>query len=233
MKTIPGNLCEPRETSPPVYLDGPNTHTRSVFGDRLYFPIKRIVDIAVSTVFLIAVSPLIVLTAIAVFLDNPGPIFYRQWRYGYLGKPFPVYKFRSMVMNADQMKDELMDRNEAVGSIFKMKHDPRVTRVGRVIRKLSLDEVPQICNVFMGQMSIIGPRPMFVDELDLKNPRHADRQRVKPGLLCYREVMGRSNLTFEQWLDLDLKYIQERSLRVDVWIMLRAIPAVLLGRGAF
>ncbi len=216
-----------------VLLSTPNTVTRSVFGDRLYFPLKRFVDICVATVFLVVISPLLLLAAIAVYIDNPGPIFYKQKRYGYLGKPFNVYKFRSMVANADALKAKLASQNEATGKTFKMKRDPRITRVGRVIRKLSLDETPQMLNVLAGQISIVGPRPLPVGELDMDDPNHAARQCVRPGLMCYREIMGRSNLTFEEWLELDLKYIRERSLRVDVSIMLRAIPSVLTGRGAF
>jgi lipopolysaccharide/colanic/teichoic acid biosynthesis glycosyltransferase len=214
-------------------LGQPNTSTQSVFGDRLYFPIKRAVDLVFATLFLILISPILLLTSIAIWIESPGPIFYRQLRYGYLGKPFKIIKFRSMSLDADKIKASLADQNEAVGTIFKMRHDPRVTRVGRIIRKLSIDEAPQVLNVLRGQMSLVGPRPMFVDELDLENSNHADRQRVKPGLLCFREVMGRSNLTFDEWLELDLKYIRERSLRVDIWILLRAVPSVILGRGAF
>ncbi|MHB8637142.1 MAG: sugar transferase [Fimbriimonadaceae bacterium] len=211
----------------------PNTVTRSVFGDRLYFPLKRLVDLLVAIIFLTLISPLLLLVAIAIYLDNPGPIFYRQKRYGHLGKTFNFYKFRSMVADADIRKTQLSAENEATGKTFKMKHDPRITRVGRLIRKLSLDETPQMLNVLRGQISIVGPRPLPVGELDMDDPRHAARQCVKPGLMCFREIMGRSNLTFEEWLELDLKYIRERSLRVDVGIMLRAIPCVLLGRGAF
>ena len=211
----------------------PNTATQSVFGDRLYFPLKRFVDILVSVVFLIIVSPFLLIVALAIYIDNPGPIFYKQKRYGHLGKPFYFYKFRSMVANADALKAKLAAKNEATGKTFKMKRDPRITRVGRIIRKLSIDETPQMLNVLTGQISIVGPRPLPVAELDMNDPRHAARQCVKPGLMCFREIMGRSNLTFEEWLVLDLKYIRERSLRVDVSIMLRAIPSVLLGRGAF
>lgn len=211
----------------------PNTHTQSVFGDRLYFPLKRFVDIVVALIFLILVSPILLIVAIAIYLDNPGPILYKQKRYGHLGKPFNFYKFRSMVTNADALKGKLSEQNEATGKIFKMKHDPRITRVGRIIRKLSIDETPQMLNVLSGQLSIVGPRPLPLGELDMDDPRHAARQCVKPGLMCFREIMGRSKLTFEEWLELDLKYIEERSLRVDVSIMLRAIPSVLLGRGAF
>ena len=211
----------------------PNTSTQSVFGDRLYFPLKRFVDLLVALIFLVVVSPFLLIVALAIYLDNPGPILYKQKRYGHLGKPFNFYKFRSMVANADALKGKLTAENEATGKTFKMKHDPRITRIGRIIRKLSLDETPQMLNVLRGQISIVGPRPLPVGELDMDDPRHAARQCVKPGLMCFREIMGRSNLSFEEWLELDLKYIRERSLRVDVSIMLRAIPSVLLGRGAF
>jgi lipopolysaccharide/colanic/teichoic acid biosynthesis glycosyltransferase len=233
MKTAYQAVLEEQPTIPNVLLSKPNTETRSVFGDRLYFPLKRFVDICVAVVFLLVMVLVFPIVALAVYLDNPGPIFYKQKRYGHLGKPFNVYKFRSMVANADALKANLASQNEATGKTFKMKRDPRITRVGRVIRKLSLDEAPQMFNVLAGQISIVGPRPLPVGELDMDDPRHAARQCVRPGLMCYREIMGRSNLTFEEWLELDLKYIHERSLRVDVSIMLRAIPSVITGRGAF
>jgi len=218
---------------PPALCVTPNTVTQSVFGDRLYFPLKRFVDVVVAAIFLVIVSPFLLLVALAIYIDNPGPILYKQKRYGHLGKPFNFYKFRSMVSDADARKAGLAAQNEATGKTFKMKRDPRITRVGRIIRKYSLDETPQMLNVLAGQISIVGPRPLPLAELDMDDPRHAARQCVKPGLMCFREIMGRSNLSFEEWLELDLKYIRERSLRVDVWIMLRAIPCVLLGRGAF
>jgi lipopolysaccharide/colanic/teichoic acid biosynthesis glycosyltransferase len=199
----------------------------------LYEYSKQVTDVLAAAVILLALAPLFFLVALLVYLEDQGPIFYHQERVGRDGRRFRFYKFRSMVQNADAVKAQLMAQNEASGPIFKMKHDPRVTRVGRVLRRYSLDELPQLINVVRGEMSLVGPRPHLPREVDLYTERQKERLTVPPGLLCFREVTGRSNMTFEQWMELDLLYIQYRSFQTDMRILMRTIPAVLKGEGAY
>lgn len=196
-------------------------------------PVKRALDIVVASAALLALSPVLVTVAAAIYWEDRGPLIYKQTRIGRGGKPFSFYKFRSMVVNADALKAKLAAQNEASGPIFKMKHDPRITRVGRLLRRYSLDELPQLWNVLRGDMSLVGPRPHLPQEIASEPNYPLERLSVPPGLLCLREVSGRSQLTFEQWLTLDLEYIQRRSVALDLWILLRALPAVLKGEGAY
>jgi len=194
---------------------------------------KRALDITVSAAALTVLSPVYVAIAAAVAIDSRGSIFYRQERVGRSGRRFAFYKFRSMVVDADRIKAELADENEAEGPIFKMKADPRVTRVGRFLRRTSLDEIPQFWNVLRGDLSLVGPRPHLPSEVETYSEVAEMRLTVVPGLVCYREVAGRSKLTFDQWIALDLEYVRNRSLATDLSILLRAIPAVLRGEGAY
>jgi len=164
---------------------------------------------------------------------SSGPALYWQERTGKNGKTFRFYKFRSMVRNADEIKRALAEENEATGPIFKMRNDPRITRTGRILRRYSLDELPQLINILHGQMSIVGPRPLPVREAAQCTPQQFERHKVSPGLLCYREVTGRSNLTFEQWMNSDLEYLKRRGSLTDLSILARAVPAVLRADGAF
>lgn len=199
----------------------------------LFYTSKRAGDVAVAaTLLLILFLPLLIV-AVLIYLEDGGPIFYYQMRVGKDGKPFRFYKFRSMVRNADALKAQLEKQNEASGPIFKIANDPRVTRIGRVIRRYSVDEMPQLMNVLRGEMSLIGPRPHLPLEIEKCPDYPMERLRVQPGLLCFREVYGRSKMTFEEWLELDLLYIQYRSLKTDLRILLRTIPAVLKGDGAY
>jgi exopolysaccharide biosynthesis polyprenyl glycosylphosphotransferase len=195
--------------------------------------LKRILDIVVGSIALVAVSPLMLLTAIAVRLDSPGPIIFRQQRVGKWGRPFACYKFRSMHVHAENALAELAALNEADEIVFKMKGDPRITRVGRVIRKLSVDELPQLFNVIKGDMSLVGPRPPVPAEVAQYSYDHLQRLDAMPGITGLQQVSGRSDLTFRRWIELDLQYINEQSLLADIWILLRTIPAVLSGRGAY
>lgn len=198
------------------------------------FLFKRIVDILASAILLLFLSPVFVATALAIKLEDPGPFFFSQKRVGKWGKIFTMHKFRSMIMNADQVKDELLEQNESEkGVIFKMKDDPRITEVGKFIRKYSIDELPQLWNVFVGDMSLVGPRPPVPREVS--EYKNLDRRRldVKPGITCIWQVSGRSDIDFEGQVKLDVQYIQNQSFWGDILILLKTIPAVLLGKGAY
>lgn len=198
-----------------------------------YFICKRLFDVTLAIGALILLFPVLLLVGVAIILEDGGPVLYYQSRVGRNGKVFRFYKFRSMVKNADAIKEQLAALNEADGPIFKMKNDPRVTRVGRFLRRSSVDELPQFINILRGEMSLIGPRPHLPREVELYEERQQNRLCVPPGLICLREVHGRSNLTFDQWVELDLLYIQNRSIGTDFSILLRLIPAVLKGDGAY
>jgi len=200
---------------------------------RAYLRLKRAGDFCMAALAVGLLSPVFALVALAVWAEDRGPVLYAQRRVGKDGRTFRFLKFRSMVTNADALKDRLADRNEAAGPIFKMRHDPRVTRVGRVLRRYSLDELPQLFSVLRGDMSLVGPRPHLPREVDSYLPHQRRRLSVQPGLLCLREVSGRSDLSFERWMELDLHYIDNRSALLDLRILCRALPAVLRGDGAY
>jgi len=196
--------------------------------------LKRILDTAVSALALIMLLPLLTLTAIAIWVENPGPIFYTQIRVGLNGRHFKFYKFRSMVVNADNIKKELAAYNEsASGVIFKMKKDPRITKVGRIIRKFSIDELPQLINVLNGDMSLVGPRPPLPIEVGEYTLEERKRLHVIPGITCLWQVSGRSDIPFTDQVRLDMMYIQSASFMNDIILLLKTIPAVLTGRGAY
>ena len=199
--------------------------------DKLF--LKRLFDLVVTILCAPVFLPVIVLVAIAIKLDSPGPVFFVQERVGLRKHLFPMYKFRSMFENAEEMLKEIEHLNEAEGPIFKIANDPRVTRVGRFIRKTSLDELPQLFNVLRGEMSLVGPRPMSIRDVELFD-RGIQRKRfsVKPGITCLWQISGRSNLPFDKWLELDLEYIENWSFWLDIKILIKTIPAVLRSRGA-
>lgn len=195
--------------------------------------LKRVLDLLLATLALLVLFPLMAITALAIKLESPGPIIFRQTRVGKWGKTFTCYKFRSMCMDAEARKQALIQQNEVDGPIFKMQTDPRVTRVGRIIRKLSIDELPQLFNVFKGDMSLVGPRPPVPHEVNQYKFDHLRRLDAMPGLTGLQQVSGRSDLPFDRWVELDLQYISQQSLRKDIEILLKTIPAVLLGKGAY
>jgi len=195
--------------------------------------IKRAFDLLASLLASLFVLPIMAVTAIAIKLDSPGPILFRQVRIGKWGEPFICYKFRSMQADAEEQKVDLLDLNEADQIIFKMKEDPRVTQVGRVIRKLSIDELPQIFNVIKGDMSLVGPRPPVPYEVDQYHYDERRRLDAVPGITGLQQVSGRSDLEFKRWVELDLQYIEEQSLLKDIKILLKTIPTVLSGKGAY
>lgn len=199
----------------------------------IYDFLKRALDIVCSGLALLVLSPVLLAVAIAVRSDG-GPAIFSQERVGKDGKTFRIYKFRSMCVNADspEMLKKLAALNEMDGPAFKIKDDPRITRVGRFIRRTSLDELPQLINIFIGDMSIVGPRPPLASEVEQYTDYQRQRLLVKQGLTCYWQCSGRNNIRFEEWVELDLKYIRERSLWTDIKIILKTIPAVLSGDGA-
>ncbi len=193
---------------------------------------KRAFDVAASALALAVLSPLLMLVALAVRLDSPGPVLFRQRRVGLNGRQFTLYKFRSMRVGAEAERARLAALNEMDGPVFKLREDPRVTRVGRPLRRTSLDELPQLWNVLRGEMSLVGPRPPLPDEVCRYERWQRRRLSVKPGLTCTWQVSGRSEVDFRRWMELDLAYIDGWSLWADILIVLRTIPAVILGRGA-
>jgi lipopolysaccharide/colanic/teichoic acid biosynthesis glycosyltransferase len=173
------------------------------------------------------------LCAVAVKLDSPGAVFFRQVRLGKDARPFPMLKFRSMTDGAHAERAALADANHMDGPVFKVRSDPRVTRVGRFMRKASLDELPQLWHVLIGDMSLVGPRPPIPEEVAHYEPWQRERLAVKPGLTCTWQVSGRSDIPFEQWVKMDIDYVRNRSLGLDLKLLLATIPAVITGRGAY
>lgn len=195
--------------------------------------LKRLLDLILITIAGIPALLVAAIIAVAIKLDSPGPVFYAADRVGRGGKPFPMVKFRSMVLDADKQKKELEALNEADGPIFKIKDDPRLTRVGKFLRRSSLDELPQLWNVLLGQMSLVGPRPPLQEEVDQYKPWHRQRLAVIGGLTGLWQVSGRSDLTFDELCLLDIYYIENWSLATDIRILLQTIPHSLFGRGAY
>ena len=195
--------------------------------------LKRLIDIVVAVIMLVLLLPLWLLVALAIKLDSEGPVFFVQERVGFNKRRFRIFKFRTMHQDAEARMKEIEHLNEKTGPIFKIKNDPRTTRLGKWLRKTSIDELPQLANVLLGDMSIVGPRPLSVrDASRMEEAWQKRRFSVKPGLTCLWQVSGRSNLSFEQWMQLDLEYIDRWSLVLDGLILLRTIPAILMARGA-
>jgi exopolysaccharide biosynthesis polyprenyl glycosylphosphotransferase len=198
---------------------------------RLFF--KRVFDVVLSFVSLVVLSPLLLAIAAMIRITSPGPVFFQQTRCGLGGRRFTLYKFRSMINNAEQMRAELHQLNELDGPVFKISDDPRITTVGRWLRRFSFDELPQLWNIFSGEMSFVGPRPAVPEEVDQYEDWQRRRLRMRPGLTCIWVLEGRSHVDFNRWMQLDLKYIDTWSLWLDTKIFLRTIPIVLSGRGAY
>ena len=194
----------------------------------LYEVIKRIIDIVASFTGLIVLSPLMLVVSILIKLESKGEVIFKQKRVGLNGKEFYMYKFRSMVINAEELKAELESQNEMSGPMFKIKDDPRITNVGKFIRKTSIDELPQLINVIKGDMSLVGPRPSLPKEVEEFETWMRERLEVKPGLTCIWQVSGRNNIDFEDWMKLDIKYVRERSFKLDIKLILKTV-LVLLG----
>jgi len=194
---------------------------------------KRTMDIVASSLAIIALSPILIAVAILVKLTSRGPMLYVQHRVGRGGQPFRMVKFRSMYRDAHDRRDEHVHQNMHQGPIFKIRDDPRVTPIGRAIRRLSIDELPQFFHVLKGDMSLVGPRPPLPEEFLDYTDRERQRLLVKPGLTCIWQVSGRSDVDFHTWIDMDLEYIETWSLWLDVKLLAKTLPAVLSGRGAY
>ena len=194
----------------------------------LYEVVKRLIDVVCSFLGLLMLSPLFIIIAIIIKITSKGPVFFSQKRVGKNGKEFDMYKFRSMVVNAEELKEKLAAQNEMSGPMFKMKDDPRVTKVGKFIRKTSIDEIPQLWNVLKGDMSLVGPRPSLPKEVAQFESWMHKRLEVKPGLTCYWQVSGRNNIDFEDWMKLDIRYVKERNLWIDIKLIFKTV-GVLFG----
>jgi len=195
--------------------------------------IRRALDISMSLLLLAILSPVFLVLAVIIKLDSRGPVFFTQRRVGRDGKTFILYKFRSMVIDAEERKLELLKYNEASGPLFKIKRDPRVTSCGRWMRRLSFDELPQLFNVLRGEMSFVGPRPSLPSEVAQYSPAHMRRLSVKPGITGLSQVSGRSDLPFERLIAYDMQYIEKQSIWTDFKIVLRTLRVVFLGHGAY
>lgn len=194
--------------------------------------VKRSLDVVVSMAALLVLLPVLTLVALAIRIDSSGPVFYRQRRCGRDSRCFDVLKFRSMQQDADRLLADLRDRNESDGLLFKLRHDPRVTRVGAFIRRYSIDELPQLINVLKGDMSLVGPRPLPI-EPEAFGPIDGRRHGVRPGLTCHWQVSGRSDVSYKQMVEMDLAYIRESSIRTDIRLIIMTVPVVINGTGAY
>ena len=186
-----------------------------------YYIIKRVIDIIFSLMGLIVLSPILAIVSIIIKLDSRGPVIFKQERVGYKGEHFFMYKFRSMVVNAEELKEKLKDKNEMSGPMFKIKEDPRITKIGKFIRRTSIDELPQLVNVLKGEMTLVGPRPSLPNEVDKFENWMLKRLEVKPGLTCYWQVSGRNDIGFEEWMKLDCKYVDDRNTWVDIKLIFK------------
>ena len=200
---------------------------------KLYLVMKRLFDILSSGLALLVLSPVLLLAAIAIKLEDGGPVIYAADRWGKDMKNFRMYKFRSMRINAEAMIGELLKDSEMTGHAFKIKNDPRVTRVGHFIRKYSIDELPQLWNIFVGDMSVVGPRAIMTVGTDTIDDYDKQRWLVRPGLTCYWQVSGRANIKWEQWVEMDLDYIERMSLWEDFKLIMKTFPVVFKGDGAY
>lgn len=204
-----------------------------VIRNKIKGSLKRLLDLALGSIAFLLLSPIMLVAALLVKFTSPGPIFFKQERVGMWGTRFQCYKFRSMYIDAEARKQELMAENEADGPVFKMKNDPRITPVGRIFRKLSIDELPQLINVLKGEMSLVGPRPAVPAEVAEYEFEQLGRLGAMPGMTGLQQVSGRSDLDFTRWVELDLQYISEQSLWNDIKILFKTIPAVLFSKGAY
>jgi exopolysaccharide biosynthesis polyprenyl glycosylphosphotransferase len=195
---------------------------------------KRLIDIIASTVLLMLFAPLFITIILLIKWDSPGPVFFRQERVGFNKRRFRMLKFRTMIEGSDQQQRALEHLNEVEGPVFKIKNDPRITRIGAFLRRFSIDELPQLVNVLKGEMSLVGPRPLplrDVERIDIQ--WHKRRFSIKPGITCLWQVNGRSNIGFNEWVRMDLDYIDKWSLGLDLLILVKTIPAVFKGPGAY
>ncbi len=197
-----------------------------------YHEIKRGIDVIVALLAIVLFAPVFLVTALAIYIEDGAPVFFIQERNGLHGKIFRMYKFRSMCRDAAKIHQSLLAQNELDGPAFKMKDDPRLTRVGKFIRKTSIDELPQLLNILKGEMSIVGPRPLPTYETAELNEYQRQRMNVKPGLTCYWQCSGRNDIPFGEWMEMDMKYIEDESICTDARIMVKTVASVITGKGA-
>lgn len=197
-----------------------------------YVILKRVIDVFGALFGLLILSPILIAVGIAIKLDSKGPIFYSQVRVGKDGSCFKMYKFRSMVTNAEELLEKIRDKNEMDGPMFKIKEDPRITNIGKLIRRTSIDELPQLMNVLIGDMSLVGPRPSLPKEVDEFEPWMIERLSVKPGLTCFWQVSGRNNIGFKEWMKMDVKYVRERNTLTDIKLILKTAMLMLGDKNA-
>ncbi len=216
-------------------LNSDRYHMQAVYQKKnpAYLKLKRGMDILLSAAALVFLAPVFLFTALAIKLEDGGPILFCQYRAGKDMKPFKIYKFRSMLVNADAKMPEMMKDNEQTGHAFKIKDDPRITRVGKFIRKFSIDELPQLINIIKGDMSIVGPRPILTFQMEECSGYERQRLVVQPGLTCYWQIGGRANIEWKDWIEMDLDYIEDMSLWTDIKIIARTVPAVFDREGAY
>jgi len=224
-------LVEPAQVVRVLRVEEPPRPRLAPFS-RLALRAKRVIDLVGSGLILLATAPVVAAAAVAIRLDSRGPVFFRQDRCGRDGRRFSMWKLRTMVVDAEKRRSELLDRNFMDGPVFKVAGDPRVTRVGRFLRRYSVDELPQLWNVLRGDMSLVGPRPPLPCEVEQYGSFERKRLSVRPGLTCEWQVSGRNQIGFEEWVRLDVDYIENWSLSRDVSLLVRTIPAVLRGDGA-
>lgn len=213
-------------------LEVVNMQLINIANQNRYEKIKRFFDICLSAAALVVLSPLLLAIAILIYLEDKGPVIYSQTRIGKDGRAFKLYKFRSMCVDADEKLKDLQKLNERDGPVFKIKNDPRVTKVGKFIRKTCIDELPQLVNIIKGDMSIVGPRPPLPNEVEQYNSYQKQRLLVVPGLTCYWQIQKGEKTTFDEWVELDLKYIKERSILLDFRLILLTFKVILSGKGA-
>ena len=213
-------------------LEVVNMQLINIANQNRYEKIKRFFDICLSAAALVVLSPLLLVIAILIYLEDKGPVIYSQTRIGKDGRAFKLYKFRSMCVDADEKLKDLQKLNERDGPVFKIRDDPRVTKVGKFIRKTCIDELPQLVNIIKGDMSIVGPRPPLPNEVEQYNSYQKQRLLVVPGLTCYWQIQKGEETTFDEWVELDLKYIKERSILLDFRLILLTFKVILSGKGA-
>lgn len=212
----------------------PSFHIPSIYDSHSFrYRAKRLFDIGCSFVAILFLLPVFLCLGLAIKITSPGPVIYKQVRIKHGGEPFWLYKFRSMVQDADLLKESLADTNEASGPVFKIRNDPRITGLGKFLRKFSLDELPQLWNILRGDMSIVGPRPPLPSEVAQYQPWQLRRLSVPQGLTCIWQISGRSSVGFEDWVKLDLRYIDSWSLLLDIKIIIQTFVAVFRGIGAY
>lgn len=232
-KTVTGTLEKPKFEI--VNAGADRCNMREIYRGKsaVYKLIKRLMDVLLSAAALLVLSPVFLITAVVIKCEDRGPVFFVQQRAGKDMKPFSIYKFRSMYVNADEKMAEMMKHNEQTGHAFKIKDDPRITRTGKVIRRFSIDELPQLINIIKGDMSIVGPRPILTFQMEECSPYERQRLVVRPGLTCYWQIGGRADVTWEEWVELDLDYIEDMGLWTDLKMILRTVPVVFSGDGAY